>query len=65
MSNWIRAYWWLGVAVICALVMSRVEALTSHFWLCQLITLTIGFALGAIHVAIRKRAMRARKGARQ
>jgi hypothetical protein len=63
MANWMRAYWWLGVAVICALAMSRVETLRSHFWFRQLITLTVGLALGALHVVIRKRAMRSRRDA--
>ena len=65
MAHWIRAYWWLGVAVICSVVMNGVETLRSHFWLRQLITLTVGFALGAVHVLIRKRATRSRRNAWQ
>jgi hypothetical protein len=60
MASLVKAYWWLGVGVIWVLVADRVEPFRSHFWLRQLSTLAVAFALGAIHLAIRNRAIRSR-----
>jgi hypothetical protein len=55
MAEWMRNNWWLAVVAVGVLVASRVAPFRSHFWLSLLAAATIGLAVGAIEVAIRKR----------